>query len=402
MPKVTPETPNMFEIEVTGNVDELFDRTSEWDSLARGVPFRQSGWLRTWWCHFGEGKTAFLVLARDREGILRGILPLYRFGQSSQSRSLAMMGSGAACSDHVSVLASEEDAVEIGSAMGRHLAQSASDSERGWNLIDIDGVVEGDKPMAAFASGLSAHGATLHTQSRMSTWFVPAADSWQEQLKRYGKTQRRQMRRAAEKIDDGGPIERLIASSEEEVEEFTNAVIEMHQRRWQAEGQQGSYADPNFRNFMMDAVNAFAKRQQLYLTVLTHEGRIVGGELNFVGTNKILYSYTSGYALDAADLGPGRILRVDSCLQMYREGLAGIDYMRGDETYKTRMTSQASPIMRLRAVAPALMPRIRHAAWCTGFELKQWVRRRTGRTPITVLDITSPQMTTSTSGLQYH
>ncbi|MGI9470216.1 MAG: GNAT family N-acetyltransferase [Rubripirellula sp.] len=390
----------MIDIQVTRCLDELLGNTEEWDSLSGGVPFRQSAWLKSWWECFGNGNAANVVIARESNGELKGILPLYRSGDSGENRTLTMIGGGDACSDYVSILVAPQNASEVATAMGSYLAQTAADPIHGWDLIDIDGVVEGDEPMAAFATGLREGGSQLHTQSRMNTWYVPRAESWPEQLKRYGKTQRRQMRRAADKIDADGSLEKLVARTEAEVEELLQAVIDMHQTRWEAEGEAGSYADQRFRDFIMNAAKTFARQDQLYLTCLRHEGRIVGGELNFLGKNRILYSYTSGYALDASELGPGRILRVDSFLQMYRENLEGIDYLRGDETYKQRMSSVSHPVMRLRAVAPALLPKLKHAAWCTGFEFKQWMRKKAGRTPIHVLDITSTGLPASTSESQ--
>ena len=343
-----------------------------------------------------------MLLAHDSSGTLRGILPLFRSAQAGRDRTLTMIGGGDACSDYVSILADPDHARDVGKHMGQHLGKTATDPIEGWDLIDIDGVVEGDDAMAAFALGLTESGVMLRAESRMHTWFVPRADSFADQLKRYGKTQRRQMRRAAEKITEDGPLQRIIARTEQDVERLLNAVIELHQKRWEAEGRAGSYADPEFRRFMLDAAKAFLNQDQLYLVCLQQEGKIVGGELNFLGQDKILYSFTSGYDLNASELGPGRILRVDAFLQMYEQQWRGIDYLRGDETYKHRLASVSRPIMRVRAFAPALLPKLRHAACCTGFEFKQWMRRKTGRSPIQICDLTAMGSMTSPSASSSH
>jgi CelD/BcsL family acetyltransferase involved in cellulose biosynthesis len=84
---------------------------------------------------------------------------------------------------------------------------------------------------------------------------------------------------------------------------------------------------------------------------------------------------------------PGRILTVKAIKHMYREDLVGIDYLRGDEPYKRRMAATAKRILNVRVAAPTWWPRLRHVAWWTGFEVKQWMRRRTGRTPVVVVDL---------------
>ena len=83
---------------------------------------------------------------------------------------------------------------------------------------------------------------------------------------------------------------------------------------------------------------------------------------------------------------PGRILCIDGLYQLYESGFAGLDFMRGDEPYKTRFATHSRRVFRMRAVAPTMMPRLRHAVWATGFEVKQWMRKRTGRSLIEVKD----------------
>lgn len=377
----------MFQIATTYDLNSLLSDSDRWNSLARGVPFRQTQWLGPWWRQFGAGKQPQVLVARDATGTIRGLLPLYREFSGAPGRTLSMIGDGQACSDHVSVLASKEDAESIASAMGSHLAQTASDSDHGWDLIDIDGVVEGDRAMESFARGLKSGGSVLHAQSRMSVWFKPKDKSWDEHLKHYGKTQRRKMRRMREKIEDSGCIEKVVAQTDADIDASLAALIEMHQRRWESVGQPGSYADKNFQQFVFDAAKAFLASGNLYLSALKHEGRVIGAELNFIGGNRISYSYSAGYDVDAAELEPGRLIAIDTLLNLYRNDLVGVDYMRGDEEYKRRFSTESRRLLRLRAVAPTWLPRLRHAAWCTQFEFTQWMRRRTGRTPIDVLDL---------------
>lgn len=377
----------MFSIEFTRDLDFLLSDAPAWDRLTQGVPFRESAWLGPWWRAFGTDKKAHVLIARDEAGEIRGILPLYRTESSETARTLSMIGDGEACSDHVSVLAAREDSVEIARLMGEHLARTASDHHlQGWDLIDIDGVVEGDQAMSALARGLKEGGARLHAQSRMSVWFKPADSCWDEHLKHHGKTQRRQMRRMREKLD---AMEKIVATTDEQIDELLGAVIDMHQRRWNAVGEPGSFANPAFREFIFVSAKQFAAHGRLHLRGLKVDGKIIAGELNMIGCNRILYSYSAGYDIDHADLEPGRLICIDGLLELYRSGLVGLDFMRGDESYKTRLATESHRLFRVRAVAPALLPRLRHAAWCTGFELKQWVRRRQGRPLVVVQDPTT-------------
>ncbi len=155
-------------------------------------------------------------------------------------------------------------------------------------------------------------------------------------------------------------------------------------------GEPGNYASDDFRHFAIDAAKEFLKRGRLYLNLLRHQGRDLAAEFSIIGENRVMYHYSSGYEIDAAELEPGRKIRVDTLHQLYQSDLAGIDFMRGDETYKQRLASTSRRVLCLRASAPAIMPRLRHAAWCTGFEIKQWVRKQSGKPLVETFDLTLP------------
>ena len=143
----------MFQIECTPDIQSLLDDTETWNSLAGGVPFRETSWLGPWWSHFGTHSEAHVLVARDQDEQVRGLLPLYR--PAENPHSLAMIGDGRACSDYVSVLAAPHDAEQIAEEFAVVLAATASDRWLGWSSIEIDGIVEGDKPMEAFCNSAS-------------------------------------------------------------------------------------------------------------------------------------------------------------------------------------------------------------------------------------------------------
>ena len=89
----------------------------------------ESSWLGPWWDALGNDEQSHVVTARDAQGALVGVLPLYR---NENSRTLSMIGDGNTCSDHVTVLAKTGHETDIAKAIGRHLAATASDSDWGW------------------------------------------------------------------------------------------------------------------------------------------------------------------------------------------------------------------------------------------------------------------------------
>jgi CelD/BcsL family acetyltransferase involved in cellulose biosynthesis len=377
----------MFTIDHTRELTELLADAAVWNRLAMGIPFRETSWLRPWWHCNGREDGAFVLVANNGEGCIEAILPLYRTGAGGGGRVLSMIGDGPACSDYVSGLARPGRTGAIGRTMGKRLAQLAGHAEHGWEMIDIDGVCDGDAFLLGLARGLRDGGATLHLQSRVHTWFRPAEATWDAHIKSHGKTQRRKLRKWSRLQQQCPQIEHRVASNRDEARLWLEEVIRLHQRRWTGSGQCGSFADPRFVQFIREAAEDFFERDRLYLPTLQINGRVISGEIHFVGGDRRLYFYSGGFDPDHASLEPGRALHVRTWMHVYEDRLAGIDYLRGDETYKKRTGATPSRVLRIRAISPHWLSRLKHAAWCTSFELKQWMRRQTGRPPVDVIDI---------------
>ncbi|MDA9857070.1 GNAT family N-acetyltransferase [Rubripirellula sp.] len=149
----------------------------------------------------------------------------------------------------------------------------------------------------------------------------------------------------------------------------------MQQPRWELVGESGSYANLKVRDFIFDMAKAFLNQGPLHLNLMQHEGRNLAAELCLIGGNRVTYCYSAGYGIEAADLEPGRLANVGTLQVLYRSDLAGIDFMRGYETYKSRLSTTSRRVLWMRATAPNLIPRLRRAAWCTGFEVKQRMQK---------------------------
>ncbi|MCO8124379.1 GNAT family N-acetyltransferase [Stieleria sp. TO1_6] len=373
-----------------GDLTKLLADNQTWDGLAGAVPFRQSAWLEPWWEHFGSSLEPYVLVATDQNESIRGILPLFRC-QSAGARGLSMIGSGDACSDYVSILCQPSDSQQVTGQMAKFLVNAYHQREDSWDYLDIDGIAESDPVMRGFAQQLSQSGASLHATSEMSAWRLPRDATWDDYLNRLAKTQRRKVRRWSEKVASLPGLERHLADTSTSVEAALEQLIAMHQRRWNAAGQDGSYARPRFREFIHDAAVRFFERGQLYLPTLKKNGRVISAELHFQTAQRQLYCYSSGYEVDCASIEPGRILLVQTLLDLHRSEWPGIDFLRGDEIYKRRFGCQSERILRVRAFAPGMTNRVRSMTWNAGFEAKQWMRSRLGRTPHLTLDMAANQ-----------
>ena len=374
---------NDLHVESTCDIAALFADADFWNGLADGIPFRETSWLRPWWSEFADGRDPFVLVARDGTGRVRGLLPLYR----DRHRIVHNLGDGHACSDHVSVIAPAANVEAVGTAIGRFLGRSGGGRSDGWDLLEIDGIVETDPGMTAFAKSLRQAGASLHTHSRMSTWRLTCGDSWDSYMGQLTRNTRSRYRRLLKRCRPDGKLEFAVAEHPNEIEPSLQTTIDLHQARWNEVGLPGAFVSDRFRDFITESMREFADRRRLRVATLALEGRIVAGMINLLGGDGILYVYNSGYDTKYSDLDPGIVLHLCLLRYAHEQRLAGIDYLRGDEPYKTRMRANPSRLLKLRAFAPAWRPRLRQAAWMTQFGLKQFFRRRIGRPPVQIVDL---------------
>ena len=373
----------MYRFERAANCHQLIEDSQLWDALAGVSPFRQSAWLGPWWRQFGKDERAFFVVAKNDLGAVCGLLPLYSSGRFGEV--LRFVGDGQACSDGLSILCAPHDADAIGLEMGHWLASIAKHRHDGWNLLDLDGVIAGDRAMLALVQGLTETGATAHVQSRMHTWFQPTTDTFEHYLSTLSKSRRRLMRRLSERIDETPELSSHTSQTDDERRSDLNAMIELHQRRWNDAGHAGSFADPAFREFIHDATSRFLQRGLLRMATLRHNDQVISGELQMLGGDGGISGYSMGVDMKFADIKPGRIMDVKTIQYAYQHSLPGIDYMRGDEPYKAELRAQPRRLIRLRVASNTTGARIHHAAWKGMFEVTQWVRRKRGTEPIVVL-----------------
>ena len=363
---------------VCDDAESLFADTAVWNALSGGIPMRQTQWLGPWWRHLGGDHTAMIVTARDDDGELIGALPLYR---RDGGQTVGVMGDGDTCSDFVGPLCRPDDADAICYRLGQHVGTLATDPVHHWTELDFDGGVEGDRTFERFVAGLQSLDCKTHVTSRMSCWRKIKEPTWADHLRCHGKTQRRRMRRWLERVDATDGLSHCDESTEERFVRLVNDIIDLHQRRWNDVDQEGSFADPRHREFMVETMTAFYRDGRATTGAIAMDGQTIAGQMLIIGDDRVGYAYSTGYDIDHADTEPGQIVLVESLHQMYDDNgrYDAIEMMRGDEQYKGRFTCQSRQQYHLRAFAPEMSSKLRGAAYQTRFTIKQLLRRAAGR-----------------------
>jgi CelD/BcsL family acetyltransferase involved in cellulose biosynthesis len=373
----------MYRIELATHSRDLLDNLPLWESLAGDNPFRQSAWLRTWWDCFGDESFAYFVVAREENGRIVGILPLH----TSRKRPgvLKFIGQGEACSDGLSILCEPSEAETIGREMGHWLTRHSAAPELRWTSIDLDGIVSGDRAMIGLSRGLTEGGAWIDIQSRMHAWFKSTEGTLEEHLAALGRSRRRAARWLIKTLEQATDLTIEVSSSASELRSDLDTMMDLHQRRWNVVGKEGSFASPRFREFVHAAAFEFLQQGRMRMCSLRRNGHIIAGALQLIAGDDSLAIYSTGVDRQHAEIEPGNLLNMHTLQHAYRNLLPGVDYLRGDEPYKSQMMATPRRIARMIVTPATTRGRIQHAAWRGKFEFSQWVRQQRGSEPIAVL-----------------
>lgn len=369
------------------HAESLFTPSAQWNALAGGIPFRETSWLQSWWNQFSSHGDFLFITVLDENDAICGILPLQRRG----ARGWQTIAGGAICTDHVSLMVRPENRESVAEAIVDFLIENAIDPQVGWDRLLLEGSAAGDPAMQVLIEELQRRGSTIRLTTRTNLWFVPCRDDWETHLLSCSRRTRRRFRAFLKRIGDSGrvgaPAELHVRMPENEAEviEAIEKLIELHQRRWQSQGQPGSYADPAMKEFVLAAAIDAFHRDRLLLPMLVRWGektqteQIIAVQLYFVGGDQRLYCYSTGMDYDHAALSPGSLLNAFVLKYAHDNGCPGIDFMRGDEEYKKRLGGESIPILCAEVFAPTLRGHAQTRIHDGLFHAKQFVRQRRGR-----------------------
>ncbi|MEL6898476.1 MAG: hypothetical protein AAFP90_20455, partial [Planctomycetota bacterium] len=215
-------------------------------------------WLKTWFDAFHAGSTgtdACVVSVRDESDQLLAVLPLIRTCTTTGS-ILHWMGGGIACSDGITPYVRDSLNPQIRSsvmaAAARYLISMRRDSELRWDSLEMDGIIEGDLGMRQWIDSLRHEGCGVHSWSRMHVWRRQIVGDWEIGLASCSKTTRRGYRKSLQTLAGDEFVLHVVTDHDSEQSWSTAmaTLIDLHQSRWNAEDQPGSFADPAMQRLM--------------------------------------------------------------------------------------------------------------------------------------------------------
>ena len=323
-----------FSIELVDSLEELFPIRDQIDALS-DTPFLMSTWMFPWietYCASGDCELNFLIV-RNREAQVIGVAPLVIRESLSRGRHFTFVGSGKCCADYMTFPAASGH----GPAVARSLANWCLENETLWDRIELDGVEKNDPVISEFAAYLESHGNKVQAVDILPSYRVPLPSSWDELLKSLSKNSRKKYRRQARALEGNSQLHQ--ATDEQSLRQGLEILETLHTERWNALGEGGCFSYPGFGDFLGGMAKEKFDAGTLSLIWMTVEDQPIAADIAYYSGGGI-FTYQGGISQSHLHLEPGRAIIKSQIEVAMKNGATFIDFLRGDEPYKSRFKSQ--------------------------------------------------------------
>jgi CelD/BcsL family acetyltransferase involved in cellulose biosynthesis len=286
------------------------------------------------------------------------------------------LGSGDVCSDYLSILALAGREEQVAVALADWLCGESPGDEsvgRGWDALSLCGVDADDGITRHFVAAMRARGSLACREAGANCWRIHLPATWDEYLATLSKSHRKQLRRLQRRWFDTGRAALRLVHNEDDLGRGLAILADLHQRRRQALGQAGRFADDSFAAFHREAAGQLLQQGSLCLAWVDLDGRPVAVEYQVMGSD-VVYAYQSGVDPAALDVEPGRLVMMATLRRAIEKGYRAFDLLRGDEPYKPHWRAQPRPSVQLTILPGRGTDWLKHGAWVARQQVRAWVK----------------------------
>ncbi len=325
-------------IEILSTIEGLEALVPEWLELwmadPHRKPFQRPEWLLPWWRHFAQA--ALRAATVRSNGRLIALLPLYIYPKPGSERQLLLLGAGT--SDYLDGVYAPECSQKHVLAALRRVQQGAD-----WDVAHLTQLLPHSVLFRALEQ-LGPDRATPYPGESCSSSHATVVNGLPTRL----RSDIRYYRNAA---GGRGSLALTVADAGSCLHAF-EALVRLHTERWEKLGEPGVLADPAVLGWHRDALPALAVGGLLRLYTLHRSEELLGvlyalidpersGEA--ASSTRSAYFYLMGFSLEHARFHPGTLLTALAVEHAAKEGVATIDMLRGNETYKKFWHVQTVP-----------------------------------------------------------
>ncbi len=335
-----------LDVELVQDLDTLEALAPAWQALLRpGQLFAGPDWVLAALRHAPEFGTPCVLVAREQDGTLAGLLPLVRRGATVAFAGADLGG------DHLDVVAAPERALAVAEAALARLEREA------WSSLRLRHLAED----GALRLAVRRRRWRLPFRERISTVcpYLTVAGTFDDYLAAHpSSTFRRNVRRYAKRFlaAEGARVERVRAP--EDVPGAIERFYALHEQRFR-ERRERSAVGAGVRAFHEHVATRAARSGRAALTFLVVGERDVACEYGF-SDGHVRYAFQGGQDPESGVTSPGLVLRALILRdEVIGEGLGEYDFLDGAEAYKARWTTRVRRLFDVDVRRPSTLGRWR-------------------------------------------
>ena len=288
--------------------------------------------------------------------------------------ALILLGSGAVCSDYMSLIAKPNFDCQFAEAVTDWLSENIRPGGPlgRIDVIELEGVCLQHENTQYLFELLQASGFKSHTVELEGCWALELPASWDELNASFSKSLRRKTKKAVMRLEQAET--RILTTDETELSELWPQFVDLHQKRRQMLGQPGCFADSKFVAFLFEAMHDLIQAGRGEVVVINHAGRPFASFL-LLNDSETVYMYQSGMDPETISLEPGYQIAILAMQRSMQKKFRRFDFLRGDEPYKSRWLTERIPLARTRFIPRNLTSQLKHSIWQTGHSIKQYLKQ---------------------------
>ena len=355
---------------------ELHQMRCEWNALledsASDTIFLTWEWITAWWKAYGNGGELRILGAYDEQQVLRGLAPLQllekrRYGPTGPT--LSFLGDASNDSDYLDIIAARGYEERVFAAFAKLWK---SEMRRGVVLL-LNEVPE-TSPTLPWLERLSKGDEMLSADSDGPCAVVRLPGSWEEYLATLRPRFRTKVRSVLRNLESRPEVQFRHCSTPEEVHRLLPILFDLHQRRWEQDGQPGVFRWDRKREFYFTLSDQLLQRGWLSFSWLEVNGHVLACQYGFRYRGNY-YHLQEGYEPDSEHWNVGIGLRAWCMREYIREGVREYDFLGGIGRHKTDWGAKEkrSRHMELAVSSPRNLLFCRGAQWET--RAKEAVKR---------------------------
>lgn len=337
--------------------------------------FLSPEWILSWWRHFQDDRFAHLLAAWDEDGRLCGLAPFYlrriHWPGSHNSFSLGFMSDSEVGSEYLGMLVLPEFEDSFINAVAKKLQGQ-------WVLADLRGLKQNGVLPQRIVEVFGTQTANRLYKERHPCSLIPLPSDYEAYLSALPHKFRSNIRYRTNKLTKTFNVRLIRTSQEEEIEPHLETLFSMHQARWRAEGNTGSFYDRRKCAFYRDVSTAFLRKGWLRFYHLEVDGIIRASQFGFAFRG-VLHSLQEAFDHEFSPRGIGGlgiVLRAMVIKESIAEGLREYDFLGGTEEYKVRWGTVTHYTHRVRIGAPGFKGALAFSTRAGFLKMKDWGRQR--------------------------